>query len=419
MSSAADDLTAKVRARLPDVPVIVALSGGADSAVLAWAVSCCTDQVRAVSVDHGLPGSAGLMEAAASIATMLGLPHQIIAAEPSAASETALRETRYAALATVADGTEVVLTGHTLDDQAETVLGNVLRGTGTAGLSGIPASRGRFRRPLLDVARSELRHLATELGLPFADDPQNADPTVRRNRLRLETIPALTERFNPGFVKALGRLGSSAAADDAVLETRAAKVPLTHRGGAVLVPGAALITLPEAIAARVARRALREARGPYAGTADEVAAVLEAVRGVAVTIRGGVDIRREGPWVVLVVEEPARPEATEVEVGCEVAFGDWVVTAEAGSQSIGRFGTTIVRPDHLVVRTARADERIAIIGGSKRVGDALAEARVPQRVRSGWPVLVTNGTIAWIPGVRAAPAAPGAPRITIRARRSS
>ena len=108
-----------------------------------------------------------------------------------------------------------------------------------------------------------------------------------------------------------------------------------------------------------------------------------------------------------------------MEVGCEVAFGDWVVTAEAGSQSIGRFGTTIVRPDHLVVRTARADERIAIIGGSKRVGDALAEAGVPQRVRSGWPVLVTNGTIAWIAGVRAAPAAPGAPRITIRARRSS
>ena len=419
MSSAADALAARVRARLPEAPVIVALSGGADSAVLAWAVSCSADQARAVSVDHGLVGSAGLMEAAASIAAVLGLPHRIVVAEPSAASETALRETRYAALTAAADNAEIVLTGHTLDDQAETVLGNVLRGTGTAGLGGIPASRGRFRRPLLDVPGSELRHLATELGLPFVDDPQNTDPTVRRNRLRHETIPTLADRFNPRLVEALGRLASSAGADDAELEIRAVKVPLTRREGAVLVPAASLATLPEAIAVRVARRALREARGPHPGTTDEIVAVLEAVQGVATAIRGGVDVRREGPWVVLVVEEPVIPEATEMGVESEVTFGDWVVTSEAGSQSIGRFGVTIMRPDRLVVRTAPADERIAIVGGSKRVGDALAEAGVPRRVRPRWPVLEADGTIAWIAGVRAAPVTPGAPLITIRARRSS
>ncbi len=418
MSSATGPLLIRIQDRLPDAPVIVALSGGADSAILAWAVARSTDRARAVSVDHGLAGSSELMEAAASIAAMLGLPHLIVAAEPSVPSETALRETRYAALLAAAKDGEVILTGHTLDDQAETVLGNVLRGTGTAGLSGIPSWRGRFCRPLLDAARSEVRRLAAELGLPFVDDPQNADPAVRRNRLRHETIPSLAAGFNPRLVEALGRLASSAAADDAELEARAATVPLTRHEGAVLIPAAALFTLPGAIAARVARRALREARGPHAGTTDEISAVLNAVGSVATTIGGAVDVRREGPWVVLVVEDPPMPEAVEIEVGSKVGFGNWIVSAETGSDSIGRFGVTMARPDRLVVRTAPADERILITGGSKRVGDVLAEAGVPRRVRPMWPVVEADGTIAWIAGVRAAPTVLGASSITVRARRS-
>lgn len=412
-------LLARVRERLPQAPVIVALSGGADSAVLAWAVSQSTKRVRAVSVDHGLPGSDELMDAATAIAAMIGLRHEIVVAHPSSSSETALRQTRYAALEAATAKNEVILTGHTLDDQAETVLGNVLRGTGAAGLSGIPPTRGRIMRLLLDVARSDTRLLAEELGLPFVDDPQNSDARVRRNRIRNETIPALAHRFNPRLVEALGRLASSAAADDEVLESRAARVPVIHRDGAVAVPAAVLATLPAAIAARVARRALREVRGPYAGTAFEIAAVLDAVNDSAVTIGGAVDIHREGPWVVLVADEPTIPPASEVEVGGEVGFGDWVLSVEAGSRSIGRFSVTIPLPSRLVVRAAMPNERIAIAGGSKRVGDALAEAGVPLRVRPRWPVVEADGTIAWLAGVRAAPSAVEPPLITVRARRTN
>ena len=412
-------LLARVRERLPEAPVIVALSGGADSAVLAWAVSQSTERARAVSVDHGLPGSDELMKAATAIAAMIGLRHEIVVAQPSPSSETALRETRYAALEGAAANNEIILTGHTLDDQAETVLGNVLRGTGAAGLSGIPPTRGRIMRPLLDVARSDARLIAEELGLPFVDDPQNSDAGVRRNRIRHETIPTLATRFNPRLVEALARLASSAGADDEVLESRAARVPVIHRDGAVVVPAAALATLPTAIAARVARRALREVRGPYAGTAFEIAAVLDAVNGSAVTIGGAVDVHREGPWVVLVAEEATVPPASEVEVGSEVGFGDWVVSVEAGSRSIGRFSVTIPLPRRLVVRAAMPNERIAIAGGSKRVGDALAEAGVPLRVRPRWPVVEADGTIAWLAGVRAAPSAVESPLITVRARRTN
>ncbi len=419
VSAAAAALLARVRQRLPEAPVIVALSGGADSAALGWAVSQSTKLARAVSVDHGLPGSDELMDAAAAIAAMIGLRHEVVVAQPSRSSETALRETRYAALGAAAGENEVILTGHTVDDQAETVLGNVLRGTGATGLSGIPATRGQIMRPLLDVTRSETRLVAEELGLPFADDPQNSDAGVRRNRIRNETIPTLANRFNPRLVEALARLASSAAADDEVLESRAANVPVIHRDGAVVVPAAVLATLPPAIAARVARRALRAVRGPHAGTAFEIAAVLDAVHDSAVTIGGAVDVHREGPWVVLVADEPAIPAASEIDVGSEVGFGDWVVSVEAGSRSIGRFSVSIPLPRRLVVRAAMPKERIAIAGGSKRVGDALAEAGVPLRVRPRWPVVEADGTIVWLAGVRAAPSAVESPLITVRVRRTN
>ena len=90
-----------------------------------------------------------------------------------------------------------ILLGHTADDQAETVLGNLLRSAGTRGLSGIRPQRDRFVRPLLEVSRSETRRLAALLDLPFVDDPQNDDLSIRRNRLRTETIPALAATYNP------------------------------------------------------------------------------------------------------------------------------------------------------------------------------------------------------------------------------
>jgi len=238
LSPAVAALRAQVAARLPEGPLVVALSGGADSAVLAWAASQCSDQVRAVSVDHGMAASGLLMSAAADISQMLGVPHHVVVAEPSAESETALRENRYAALEDAVLDDEVILTGHTLDDQAETVLGNILRGTGVSGLGGIPAVRGRFCRPILDIARSEIREIAAVLELPFMDDPQNADPGIRRNQIRQEVIPLLADQFNPRLVEALGRLASSAVADDVALEERAARVQVIHRDGALVIPAA-------------------------------------------------------------------------------------------------------------------------------------------------------------------------------------
>ena len=248
LSPAAEDLAAVVAAAMPGSPVVVALSGGADSAVLAWAVARTGVPTRAVTIDHGLPGSPPLVAAAEEIASALGLPHRVIPVETRSDSETDLRQARLAALEAACDPGEVVATGHTRDDLAETVFGNVLRGTGTAGLAGIPPERGPFVRPLLAADRETVRRVATDLGLPFADDPQNEDPNVRRNRIRNDVLPRLAEEFNPRLVEALARLGAAAGADDALLEERAARIPVRSGDGAVLAPAAALQALPVPVA---------------------------------------------------------------------------------------------------------------------------------------------------------------------------
>src|SRR3990172_7907720 len=160
----AADLRRKIATRVPPGPVTVALSGGADSAVLAWSLAD-RDDVVAVTIDHGLPGSAALVAAAERIASRLGLRHRVVTVAPRSASEGDLRTARLAALE--AESAGWIVTGHTADDQGETVLGNLLRGAGPGGLAGIPVRRGRFIRPLLDVSRSDTRRLAAQLALPF------------------------------------------------------------------------------------------------------------------------------------------------------------------------------------------------------------------------------------------------------------
>lgn len=397
-----DAFVAEVAAELPSERVIVALSGGADSAALAYAVARSGMKGRAVTVHHHLPGSEALVRAATRIAGDLGLEHAVIDA-PGGETETELRETRLEALEKSRDAAEWILTGHTRDDQAETVLGNLIRGAGSGGLAGIPRRRFPWARPLLGVPRERTRAVARSVGLPFVDDPENEDPSVRRNRLRNEVIPLLEREFNPELREALARTAEFVAADDEVLEARAAAVPIRCEEEAVLVPAAALAVLPVPVAARVARRALRVVLDPYPGTAADVAAVLTAVSGRTGQIAGGFLAQREGALVAIHPgEPPPPPKPVILETPGESAFGPWRIRAGApGSAGLGRHGA-VVPAGPLVVRAARSGDRIAILDGAKKVFDALAEAGVPPRLRARWPVLESGGTILWVVAVRVA-----------------
>ena len=404
-----------VATRLPDGPLVVALSGGGDSAALAWAVTASGRRATAITIDHGLAVSPPLVRAAAAIAAALSLEHRIVAVSPDSSAEADLREVRLTALEAAAPDA-VVLTGHTADDQAETVLGNLLRGAGPGGLAGIPERRGQWLRPLLGVPRSVARSAAAAAGLPFVDDPSNADTSYRRNRLRHETIPALEAAYNPALREALARTARLAAADDSLLTTRAEAVPLHRDQGAILIPAACLETLPPPVAGRVARRALRMLHAPYPGEAADVAAVLDAVSGGTRQLTGALLASREGPWVSV---HPAVsllvPPPITLPVPGTVTFGPWRIGAGTASPGLGRLGA-VVAGGHLVVRAAMAGDRIAIAGGTKKVFDALAEVGVARRLRACWPVVEADGAVAWLVGVRAAPP-PAAHGVTMTATR--
>jgi tRNA(Ile)-lysidine synthase len=258
-----------VRDLAPGDLVLVACSGGADSMALAAATAFEAPraglQAGAVTIDHGLQsGSAD--RAATLVERLKGLgldPVEGVTAQVGrqGGPEAAARTARYQALADAADrlGATTVLLGHTRDDQAETVLLGLGRGSGARSLAGMAARHGRYRRPLLDLDRSVVR--AAAAGLDTWEDPHNADPSFGRSRVRHGALPALEVALGPGVAAALARTASLLRADADALDAWAERAYGAARGPEGLdVP--ALGALPAAVRTRVLRRAALAAGCP-------------------------------------------------------------------------------------------------------------------------------------------------------------
>ena len=258
--------------RLPTGDLVLALSGGADSATLAYLIRHLGRDHRAIHCNHGLPASDRLEEAARAVAGAVGMGLEVVRIEiPLGASiEGQARKARYSALLRALRPGETLLTAHTLDDQAETVLMSLLRGAGPAGLAGIPVRNGSVARPMLAVSRSDTRELAGLAGLPFYDDPSNLDRGLRRNALRLEVIPDLAARFNPRLVESLARSAALVRSDESHLQDEAAAVPFVESGTSLSISLGALFAVPRPVADRALRRCLSRMRPPHGGTADEM-----------------------------------------------------------------------------------------------------------------------------------------------------
>jgi tRNA(Ile)-lysidine synthase len=208
--------------------VLVALSGGADSLALAAATSfeAARAGIRAgaVIVDHGLQvGSADVAARAADQARSLGLDPVIVTrveVGTDGGPEAAARDARYAALADAAaeTGAARVLFGHTLDDQAETVLLGLARGSGAASLKGMDHSAGLYLRPMLGIRRSVTRQFCADSGLEPWEDPQNSDNRFRRVRVRETILPMLEAELGPGIAEALARTATQLREDGDALD---------------------------------------------------------------------------------------------------------------------------------------------------------------------------------------------------------
>lgn len=280
------------RLDLPRGPWVVALSGGADSAALAWLTSRIAS-VRALHVHHGLPASDALEQAARAVAGALMIPIEVLSVTLEKVSENEARNARYRALASALSEKDWVLTAHTADDQAETVLVNLLRGAGVDGLAGIPSRRGKIARPMLDVTRSETRELATLAELPWTDDPANFDLSPVRNRIRLQLIPQLEAEFNPSVRRHL------AVAARAIAESNLTRLDLGEgfkKGWRV--PAGVLWAMGAENAVRSIRPVVRRLREGYGLDRNESERVWAVVCGAAraAELTGGLRVERSGPW---------------------------------------------------------------------------------------------------------------------------
>jgi tRNA(Ile)-lysidine synthase len=197
--------------------------------------------------------------------------------------EDAAREARYRFLDEVASDGALIATAHTADDAAETVLLNLLRGSGLAGARGMPARRGPIVRPLLDTRRATLRAQLDAAGIAYRLDPTNADPAYLRNRVRHELLPLL-EELRPGAVDRIGQFSRLASEDDALLDKLAAAELERRRTG----DGG--IDWHDPPDAALGRRVLRVAIGEPAPSAERIEALLEAAEGA----RGGITIELGG-----------------------------------------------------------------------------------------------------------------------------
>jgi tRNA(Ile)-lysidine synthase len=359
----------------------IACSGGPDSMVLADATVLVagSSRVQLLHVDHGLRAdSVRDAQLVAGWGDRVGVTCHVVRVqvEPGASLEDQARRARYAVLGRLARrlGLSWVLTAHTARDQAETVLLRLLRGTGPAGLAGIPAVRGRFVRPLLALGRDAIDAYVAARALPTWDDPMNEDLRLARVRVRRELLPRL-RRENPRLDAALVRLAGSAAEWQEVIDGLAAP----HAGFPVAC--ADLAALPAAVRKRAVALALDRAG------IDHDAAHLDAIdRLVTRPPHGTIRIDLPAARLVRIYDR--------LELALAPAPAPAPAPASAGPGGLA--------PPHgpYLLRTWQRGDRMRparLKGRSRKLSDLYIDAKVPRAARAAARVLVrtTTGAIVW------------------------
>lgn len=421
---------------LPEDRIIVAVSGGPDSVCLLHLLHRLSSEFSASLVvahfDHGLRPGEDESETALvrTLAADLGLAFETersrVALGTGGSREERAREARYDFLERVraARGAHKIAVAHTLDDQAETFLLRLLRGSGSSGLSAIPPVRdARIIRPLIEVRRSEIENYLKERGLPSATDSSNAETTFHRNRIRLELMPLLLQ-YQPKLIEHLGETAAHLREESEFLDALAAewmgKEAEVAPKGVMTIPCAPFLALPAAMRRRVTRRIFRTVKG---------------------------DIRRIGRVHIRAVEDLARsekPQATldlpgpltiarvydhlSFSLGAEQMTPDFSYPVQGPGTlhltEINRTLTLIERESTggptettapetalldadkirfpLVVRNFRPGDRFIPLGmrGHKKLKDFFVDLKVPLSQRRSTPLLCRDDAILWVCGFR-------------------
>jgi tRNA(Ile)-lysidine synthase len=388
----------------PGCRVGLAVSGGADSVCLLKVLLEFAPRwdlrLLVLHLDHGLRGEESRADAefVRRMAAESGLPCDVRAEDVAARGgnlEQAAREARrefYLELLR-AGRVDRVATGHTMDDQAETVLFRFLRGSGTAGLAGMRALTPEgIARPLLELRRAEIRDWLSGRGIAWREDSSNGERRFARNRIRLDLLPALERDWNPSLAAALVQLARLARDEEdywAQEIERLASEHLRVDGPAVLLNARRLVRLPPAVARRLVRRAIEKAKGDLSGMEfHHVERVLDLARkgaGHGRLLLPGVDVWRSFDFVRVSsgdTEAPTMPQ---------------VVWNEADDRGQGDCLDADLLIGDLEVRTWRPGDAMMLAGHRKetKIKDLFQRHRVPCWERAAWPILTCGGLVAW------------------------
>jgi tRNA(Ile)-lysidine synthase len=421
----------------PGSRVVAAVSGGPDSVcllrvLLELAPGLGITVAGVAHVNHKLRGeeSAGDERFVAGLARQGGLPFHCLEAPAGQAGgnlEQAARRARrefFESLVRGGAATHVAL-GHTLDDQAETVLFRILRGSGPAGLTGIlPVARAGIVHPLLEVTRAEAAAFLDSRGIPSRQDCSNLDPRFARNRIRRSLLPQLAREWNPQIARSLAHLAGIAWDEERHWDahtTRLAAEILADSGGAVEIDVRELAPLPVAVVRRLLRHAVRTAKGDLnAVTYDH----LERLTDLAASRAGsgevdlpGLHATRSFDWIRIaaalgpfVLAEPRPVPAPGVYpslsgdslVHLEIVGAGGAGDGDAGDLVAGR-GTLKLEScgrdlfSQLVLRGWQPGDRYRPEGRSRdrKLKEMFQQARVPSWCRPGWPILSNSHGIVW------------------------
>jgi tRNA(Ile)-lysidine synthase len=386
-------------------PLLVLLSGGPDSVCLLDVSIQLEAGVAALHVNYGLREGADADESfCRDLCDRLGVPLTVERAKeaPGGNVQAWARELRYAAAerTTASD----YATGHTLSDQAETVVYRLATSSGRRALLGMEPRRGRLVRPLLEITREDTRDWCRGRGLEWREDPSNEDTYYARARVRHEVMPHLRE-LNPAAERNIAETARRLREEEELVEA-AVDAALERLGSAPEL--AALRREPAGLARLLLTRAAGVALSPertaeILGLTDQGTHELDVGEGVRAVVEYGRVRFARGP-------EAASPEPVALPVPGAVRFGDWDVEAAPGEGgeavlSAEQLGTEVT------VRAWRDGDRMrpAGLGGTKSLQDLFTDRKVPRALRRTLPVVEANGEVVWVAGVAAAERAPGDP----------
>ncbi len=327
----------------------------------------------------------------------------------------------------------LIATGHTRDDQAETVLLRLLRGSGLAGLAGIlPVTAAGVVRPLLDVTRAEVREYLRARNLAWREDSSNQNLKFARNRVRLELLPHLEAAWNPRLTGALAHLADLAHEEERWWSGPASpleQIPLACSAGGVEVHAGSLAALPRAVARRAVRRAIARAKGDLRQIefehVERVLALAGKAAGEGRLRLPGIDVRRSFDWLRLAVPVRAPsldPVPLTIPGSCPSPDGRSVLHLEFGEglpngeesrpvsaddaedprqEACATFRTVVLGlnqiPGQLELRGWRPGDRYRPTGHARarNVAEMFAEARIPSWQRLYWPMVMSGEKIVW------------------------